>query len=169
VPERPVRAPCLEASRRERAGDATFRRRSTRVAYSSRTQPSVGRCRTLAVSSNHRKRPTPRLTPRWIAAPAQVRTRARRLPSGILTSMKRGMQSARTTLEGLLESNELTTGMYVRVHGDNLIVGRELPCGPDDKLEPIDRVRLTRLGPTSWGLSVRRHTGRWERTPSSGA
>ncbi len=83
--------------------------------------------------------------------------------------MKPGMQSARTTLERLLNSNELTAGMYVRIHGDNLIVGREFPCGPDEKPEPLDSVKLTRLGRSSWGLSVRRHTGRWERTPFLGS
>lgn len=83
--------------------------------------------------------------------------------------MKPGMQSARTTLERLLESNELTRGMHVRVFGDNLIVGRELPCGPGENVETIDSVRLTRLTRSSWGLSVRRHTGRWERTPFLGS
>jgi len=83
--------------------------------------------------------------------------------------MKPDMQSARAALERLLESNELTKGMYVRIHGDNLIVGRELPCGPDETLETVDCVRLTRRTRSSWGLSVRRHTGRWERTPFLGS
>jgi hypothetical protein len=30
-------------------------------------------------------------------------------------------------------------------------------------------VRLTQLAATSYGLSVKRHTGRWERTPFAGA
>jgi len=36
-------------------------------------------------------------------------------------------------------------------------------------MENDDRVRLTRLSASTYGLSVRRHTGRWERTPFSGS
>ncbi len=78
--------------------------------------------------------------------------------------MKRGMQQALVSLEEQLATNTLTTGMDVRVHGDNLIVGR--PAGEQER---DDRVRLTRLNVSSWGLSVKRHTGRWERTPFSGS
>jgi len=59
-------------------------------------------------------------------------------------------------------------GLYVRVHGENLTLGRRGPWGPDGDVVEDDRVRLTRLGGSSWGLSVRRHTGRWERTPFCG-
>lgn len=68
---------------------------------------------------------------------------------------------AQTRLVGLLEEHELTAGMCVRVHGDHLIVGREAE-------HPDDRVRLTRISAQTYGLSVKRHTGRWERTPFSG-
>lgn len=82
--------------------------------------------------------------------------------------MKPGMRHAQEALEGLLESNELTQGMYVRVHGDNLILGRRESAGPRGATEQIDRVRLTRQSKSTWGLSVKRHTGRWERAPICG-
>jgi hypothetical protein len=82
--------------------------------------------------------------------------------------MKPGMDTARDRLLELLEATEITAGMYVRVHGDHLIVGRNEP-GPDDASFAEDRVRLTRLGPRSFGLSVKRHTGRWQRTPFTGS
>ena len=83
--------------------------------------------------------------------------------------MKAGMQTAQSQLNQLLEAHEATAGMYVRVHGENLIVGRKEPLGPDNKLEDDDRVRLTRLNTSTYGLSVKRHTGRWEKTPFSGS
>jgi hypothetical protein len=78
--------------------------------------------------------------------------------------MKRGMQQALASLEEKLASNTLTRGMDVRVHGDHLILGR-----PTDEQGRDDRVRLTRINASTWGLSVKRHTGRWERTPFSGS
>lgn len=83
--------------------------------------------------------------------------------------MKAGMRIAQSELTRLLESYEPTAGMYVRVHGDNLIIGRREPWGPGGQLEDDDRVRLTRLNASMYGLSVKRHTGRWERTPFSGS
>ncbi len=86
----------------------------------------------------------------------------------MIATMKVAMQSAQQQLTNLLEQHELTAGMYVRVHGDNLIMGRTEPGSkspsPDD-----DRVRLTRMSSTRYGLSAKRHTGRWERTPFSGS
>jgi hypothetical protein len=81
--------------------------------------------------------------------------------------MKPGMETAQSTVSRWLEEKEPTAGLYVRVHGDHLILGRREPWGPDGQVIDDDRVRLTRLGASSWGLSVRRHTGRWERTPFS--
>lgn len=78
------------------------------------------------------------------------------------------MKDAQEALTGLLESDELTRGMYVRPHGEHLCVGRpdtERGAGSD---EADDRIRLTRRSRTTWGLSVKRHTGRWERTPFTG-
>ncbi|MCJ7545000.1 MAG: hypothetical protein MUP47_10665, partial [Phycisphaerae bacterium] len=42
------------------------------------------------------------------------------------------------------------------------------PIGPNGQLENDDRVRLTQLSAAAYGLSVKRHTGRWERTPFAG-
>jgi hypothetical protein len=82
--------------------------------------------------------------------------------------MKMQMQLAQTKLRQLLDTHEQATGLYVRVHGDHLIISRREPLGPDGELENDDRVRLTRLSASTYGLSVKRHTGRWERTPFSG-
>ena len=83
--------------------------------------------------------------------------------------MKVKMDTARTALRRLLEQSDLTSGMSVRVHGDHLLLGRDELNSPEGKRETVDRVRLTRLTATRYGLSVRRHTGRWERTPFSGS
>jgi hypothetical protein len=83
--------------------------------------------------------------------------------------MKTEMRTAESKLKGLLEAHERTAGLYVRVHGDHLILGRREPLGPNGEMEKDDRVRLTRLSASAYGLSVRRHTGRWERTPFSGS
>ena len=82
--------------------------------------------------------------------------------------MQTNMRAAESTLKGLLEAHRPTSGMYVRVHGDHLILGRKEPIGPNGQMENDDRVRLTRLTACSYGLSVKRHTGRWERTPFAG-
>ena len=55
--------------------------------------------------------------------------------------------------------------LYIRIWGKHLIVGREEAFGPDGALQKSDRVRLTRLNVSTYGLSVKRHTGRWEKTP----
>ena len=82
--------------------------------------------------------------------------------------MQANMRAAESKLKGLLEAHKPTAGMYVRVHGDHLIVGRQEALGPNGQLENEDRVRLTRLSASAYGLSVKRHTGRWERTPFAG-
>jgi hypothetical protein len=78
------------------------------------------------------------------------------------------MEAAQAELARLLNGSSITEGMYVRVHGDHLIAGREETSGPDGETVREDRIRLTRLATTKYGLSVKRHTGRWERTPFSG-
>jgi len=83
--------------------------------------------------------------------------------------MKPEMRFAQSKLTRLLEAHEQTAGLYVRVHGENLILGRREPLGPNGEMENDDRVRLTRLSASTYGLSVKRHTGRWERTPFSGS
>ena len=82
--------------------------------------------------------------------------------------MKTEMRMAESKLRGLLDTHEPTADLYVRVHGDHLILGRHEPIGSSDQLENDDRVRLTRLSTSTYGLSVKRHTSRWERTPFSG-
>jgi len=83
--------------------------------------------------------------------------------------VKPGLAIKKDQLTTLLEQSEVTAGMYVRVHGDHLILGRREPVGPAGELEDTDRVRLTSLSSSSYGLSVKRHTGRWERTPFHGS
>ena len=83
--------------------------------------------------------------------------------------MKTEMRIAESKLRGLLEAHEPTADLHVRVHGDHLILGRREPVGPNGEMENDDRVRLTRLPASTYGLSVKRHTGRWERTPFSGS
>ena len=82
--------------------------------------------------------------------------------------MKTEMRIAESKLRGLLGAHEPTADLHVRVHGNHLILGRREPIGSSDQLENDDRVRLTRLSASTYGLSVKRHTGRWERTPLSG-
>ncbi len=77
-------------------------------------------------------------------------------------------EAIRARLEALLSGNPLTEGMYVRAWGDHLILGRHEPFGPNGEIEADDRLRLTALDRSSFGLSVRRHTGRWEKTPFTG-
>ncbi len=77
-------------------------------------------------------------------------------------------EAAKQRLEQLLSADPITQGMYVRPWGDHLIVGREEAFGPNGEMEADDRVRLTARSNSVWGLSVRRHTGRWEKTPFTG-
>ena len=83
--------------------------------------------------------------------------------------MNESMRAAEAQLHRLLQTNDLTVGMYVRVRGDHLIVGRQEPTGPAGAIEDNDRLRFTRLHPGRYGVSVKRHTGRWERTPFHGS
>jgi hypothetical protein len=79
-------------------------------------------------------------------------------------------RAAERELRELLDGNPVTEGMTLRLSGRHFILGRPDPCpdGPFPDLEPDDRVRLTHMGGARYGLSVRRHTGRWEKTPFSG-
>ena len=78
-------------------------------------------------------------------------------------------EAARQQLEKMLAGNPLTEGLYVRAWGDHLILGRHEAFGPEGEMEADDRLRLTARTASSWGLSVRRHTGRWEKTPFTGS
>ena len=81
------------------------------------------------------------------------------------------MSRAQDQLRRLLERHEETRGSCVRVLRNDLFVGRPEPWGGAAGAPEvvIDRVRLTRLVDARYGLSVRRHTGRWERTPFVGS
>ena len=70
------------------------------------------------------------------------------------------MRVAQLKLAKLLQADPVTAGMYVRVHGDHLIAGRNERVGADSTAENDDRVRFTRLGTNHYGVSVKRHTGR---------
>jgi hypothetical protein len=74
----------------------------------------------------------------------------------------------RQRLERILSKRELTKGLYVRPHGDHVILGRYVNIDRDGEPERDDRIRFTRLTADQFGLSVKRHTGRWERTPFTG-
>jgi hypothetical protein len=82
--------------------------------------------------------------------------------------MNDAMRGAQAKLARLLEGDKITAGMYVRVRGEHLIAGRTERVGPEQAPESDDRVRFTRLGGNDYGLSVKRHTGRWEKTPFRG-
>jgi len=82
--------------------------------------------------------------------------------------MQTDMRVAESKLKTLLHAHPPTIGLYVRVHGDHLILGRPDQAAPNAEQENDDRVRLTRLSAHEYGLSVKRHTGRWERTPFTG-
>lgn len=69
-------------------------------------------------------------------------------------------------LSEFLDSTPATRGMVFRVRGSSFILGRKDPGGP--AASPDDRLRLTDLGRSRFSLSVRRHTGRWEKTPFTG-
>lgn len=81
--------------------------------------------------------------------------------------MRFEMVAARDSLERLLAESDVTSGMYVRVHGKNLILGREEEYG--GATERVDMVRLTERPRRQYGLSYKRHTGRWERMPFEGS
>jgi hypothetical protein len=79
--------------------------------------------------------------------------------------------AAKHELRALLDGNEITQGMTVRVERSAFVLGRPdlaPPGSPFSSPEPDDRLRLAELGRSRFTLSVRRHTGRWEKTPFTG-
>lgn len=83
--------------------------------------------------------------------------------------MKSSLEAAAQELRLLIEESPVTRGMIVRVEGSHLYLGRPLrPNDPYPDEEPDDRVRFTLLKGPSFGLGVRRHTGKWEKAPYSG-
>jgi hypothetical protein len=79
------------------------------------------------------------------------------------------LEAAKLRLEQLLAENPITMGMYVRRWGNHLILGRNEPFGSKGELEADDRLRVTARTASLYGISVRRHTGRWEQTPFAGS
>lgn len=78
------------------------------------------------------------------------------------------MQAAERELRALLDGNALTQGMTLRLRGSHLYAGREEAPGPfSDGEEPDERLRFSRIG-ARFGLSIMRHTGKWEKTPFAG-
>ena len=77
------------------------------------------------------------------------------------------IEAARGRLESLLPEHDATRGLLVRVRGKSLTLIRE-ETNADGTLEADPRVRLTHLGGSLFGVSVYRHTGKWERTPFTG-
>ena len=78
------------------------------------------------------------------------------------------LDAVRERLLPLLERHDATRGLYVKTRGNQLILGRREDFGPAYEPEDDDRARLTHLGGDAFGLSVKRHTGKWEKTPFSG-
>ena len=82
--------------------------------------------------------------------------------------MKEEMRFAAVELKKLLDAHPVTAGVYVRAHGKTLIVGRREALGHKQEMMDDDRLRLTLIAKKKYGLSIRRHTGRWEKVPFSG-
>ena len=72
------------------------------------------------------------------------------------------LEDAAGQLERKLHSRPDLKHLRVRRRGKTLTLYSDTPYGLDD------HVRLTSLGASSWGLSLPRHTGRWDRTPFVG-
>ena len=73
-------------------------------------------------------------------------------------------------LRTILDSHPATEGMTIRLQGTSFVLGRPdpVPDGPFPDVEPDDRIRLTATARGRFSISVRRHTGRWEKTPFTG-
>ena len=82
--------------------------------------------------------------------------------------MPKGPEDFERQLRSLLDSHELTKAVTIRLRGTQIYLGREELPGPFSQGEVEESIRLTSLGNDSFGLSVKRHTRRWERTPYSG-
>jgi hypothetical protein len=82
--------------------------------------------------------------------------------------MKPALEAAERELRSLVDESPITRGMTVRAERSHLYLGRPVTPGPYADDEPDDRVRFSHLGGATFGLSVRRHTGKWEKAPLSG-
>lgn len=66
-------------------------------------------------------------------------------------------------LQQLLVADESLGHLRTKSRGDSITIFSG--HGADQQ----KHARLTQLGPATWGLSLPRHTGRWERTPFVGS
>jgi len=65
-------------------------------------------------------------------------------------------------LEQILAEHDGLGHLWVKGRGQSLTIHS------GDVADPHAHARITRLGKQPWGLSLPRHTGRWERTPFVG-
>jgi len=79
---------------------------------------------------------------------------------GLLDRAIREQQAAE--LRALLHQHEGLAHLRVECRGTDLVIFSE------EDGEKIRRARLTAVGAGRYGLSLMRHTGRWERTPLAG-
>jgi hypothetical protein len=78
------------------------------------------------------------------------------------------MKTAVEEIAQLVEGSPVTKGICIRVRGKILTLSRS--CSTHDgETAADDRVRLTHLGGGTFGLSVMRHTGKWEKAPFMGS
>ena len=65
-------------------------------------------------------------------------------------------------LEEMLAKHDGLGHLRVKKRGDSLTIHS------GDVGDPYAHARITKIGRRQWGLSLPRHTGRWERTPFVG-
>ncbi len=83
--------------------------------------------------------------------------------------MSEALADALADLRALLDSRELTKGVSLRLSAKRIYLGREELPGPFSEGEIEESLRMERLPDGSFGLSVKRHTGRWEQAPHCGS
>ena len=83
--------------------------------------------------------------------------------------MSEALADALEDLRLLLDSRELTKGVLLRLSAKRIYLGRKELPGPFSEDEIEESLRLEPLPDGSFGLSVKRHTGRWEQAPFSGS
>ena len=83
--------------------------------------------------------------------------------------MSKATNDAAQSLRTLLDANELTREVVLRVERNRIYLGRKELPGPFSEDEIDESIRLDPVSGVGFGLSVKRHTGRWERTPHAGS
>jgi hypothetical protein len=68
----------------------------------------------------------------------------------------------------LLAQHELFFGVTITVRGNQIILERSYPEYTVNESRVDKLVKLTSLGNNTYGLSVMRYTGRWQKTPFIG-